>query len=375
MRPSISWLLIFALAGMACGKRDDPTPPVPVIPAATSDLVVAQRGQQLVLAWSFPTLTSAGTNLPGVDRIEVLRHIQTLPPDLPGVDDMPTAGTTGAPWEREMFRKVAPPSDAVFQRDADVIATLDRDRIPGAVSGSRIMYTDVPSFRPDGRPVRITYSVRTHFADASSEPGNRAEIIPLEVSGPPRNLVADASAAGVVLTWDAPADADEHQPVGYFVYRLTAEGTAPGGPEPVNSAPVTDTTYTDLPPFGTWTYAVTAVRDVGPPPVESAHVGPVESEFRDLQPPPQPTDVVTLLGEQTVRLLWEGVDAGDVAGYHVYRALEGQTATRLTTSPQPATEFSDTPPAGASYVYSVTAVDNAGNESSPAAAAPVLIPR
>ena len=45
---------------MACGKRGDPRPPVPVIPAATSDLVVTQRADRVLLSWAYPALTTAG---------------------------------------------------------------------------------------------------------------------------------------------------------------------------------------------------------------------------------------------------------------------------------------------------------------------------
>ena len=373
MRPSISWLLILVLAGVACGKRDDPTPPVPVIPEATSDLVVAQRGQQLALSWSFPTLTTAGRNLTGFDRIELLRHVQTLPPDLPGVDAPVTS--TDEPWEKQLFRKVPAVSDPVYRRDAEVVASLTAEQVPGSVAGSKIMYTDELPFRENDRPIRVTYSVRTIFGDATSEPGNRAAIIPLTVSGPPQNLTADPLPTGVRLSWEPPADAGQSPPLGYFVYRLTEQGTAPDGLRPVNEAPTTETSYTDLPPYGTWTYAVTAVRDLGPPPVESSHAGPLVREFRDLQPPPAPTEVVTLLGERSVRILWQASEAGDLAGYHVYRAVEGREASRLTSTPVSATELSDTPPPGSQYVYSVTAVDASGNESQRAAASPVLVPR
>jgi len=41
-------LVLLVLA--ACGKRGDPHPPVPLIPHATSDLVVTQRGGKVTLA-------------------------------------------------------------------------------------------------------------------------------------------------------------------------------------------------------------------------------------------------------------------------------------------------------------------------------------
>src|ERR687892_21149 len=68
-------LLLFVF----CGKRGDPRPPVPVIPQATSDLVVAQRAGQVILSWSYPALTTAGRSLTDVRRISIYRYVESLP--------------------------------------------------------------------------------------------------------------------------------------------------------------------------------------------------------------------------------------------------------------------------------------------------------
>lgn len=377
MRFSTIWLGVVLLAAAAgCGKRDDPTPPVPVIPQATSDLVVAQRGDQLILAWSYPALSTAGRNLPGIDAIEVRRLIETLPPGEPPADEVPVASEPGTPWERVAFSGVPEPSATRFGRDSEVIATLERDRIPAAVAGARVLYVDEPSLRADdGRPLRISYSVRTRTGDAWSDAGNVVRIVPLELSGPPQNLRASAGAAGVELTWERPADADSHPPIGYFIYRFSESGDSADAAKPVSEAPVSDTSYTDAPAYGTWKYAVTAVRDAGPPAVESAPTNVVTVEFRDLQPPPQPPEVLTLLEDPAVRIVWTGVEAPDLAGYHVYRIREGREAARLTSSPQKDLVFRDSnPPRGATYTYAVSSVDSSGNESGRTAAAPVIIP-
>lgn len=374
MRWFSSWILLIPLCLPACGKRDDPAPPVPVIPAATSDVVVAQRGDSIVLSWSYPILTTAGRNLPGVDRIEILRLVQPLPPSAAGVDAaLPAA--PGPPWERVRFADVPLPTPALFRRDAEVIATLSRAEMPAAVAGSRVVFTDRLPFRVEGRPVRVVYGVRTSLADAVSDISNLGSIVPLEVSGPPRALNAEAEATGVRLEWEAPADAAENPPAGYLVYRFDREGAAAiTDGAPVHAAPLTDTQYLDVPPFGEWSYAVTALRDLGPPPVESVPSGFATAAFRDIQPPAPPEGVNTLLADRSVRVIWEAGDAADVAGYHVYRALQGQTRVRLTTNPVTRPEWNDVPPPGRFYIYSVTAVDAAGNESTATSADTILVP-
>src|SRR5215210_9290463 len=70
---------LLVLSAVACGKRGDPRPPVPMIPAAASDLVVTQRADRVLLSWTYPALTTAGKNLTDVRRISIYRYEETLP--------------------------------------------------------------------------------------------------------------------------------------------------------------------------------------------------------------------------------------------------------------------------------------------------------
>src|SRR5260221_3214047 len=70
-------LLLIVLS--ACGKRGDPHPPVPVIPQATNDLVVAQRGDKVLLSWSYPSMTTAGKRLGAIPRLVLYRYVVEVP--------------------------------------------------------------------------------------------------------------------------------------------------------------------------------------------------------------------------------------------------------------------------------------------------------
>jgi hypothetical protein len=340
---------------VACGKRGDPKPPVPVIPQATSDLVVTQRGSNVILSWSYPSLTTAGKSLTGVRRIVVYRHTEELP-----------AGPGVLPLATPQFLKLR-----------KQIESIDGASLQGATSGARLTYVDAPPFHAaNGGRMRVTYSVVTEGEAARSDLSNLASIVPLDVAVAPASLTATAKAEGVTLSWTAPTTSvtPNAKPIlgGYNVYRDAAT-------TPVNAAPISAPTYVDVPPYGEHEYRVTAVAGSN---VESDPSPAARATFKDLLPPPAPAELTALVETKAVRLVWEPVDASDLAGYKLYRS-EGSGAAlkvvaRIPLTPQPitATNYRDVNVnVGISYFYEVTAVDKSGNESRPAKTDWVLAPK
>jgi fibronectin type 3 domain-containing protein len=104
------------------------------------------------------------------------------------------------------------------------------------------------------------------------------------------------------------------------------------------------------------------------------------AQFRDLSgfgtsepvdpPPAQPTSLTATAQQDGIFLNWDANSESDLAGYHVYRASSaGGTYTRLTGTPLAASDYLDTTaPVGATSFYRVVAVDDAAQESTPAAA-------
>jgi fibronectin type 3 domain-containing protein len=90
---------------------------------------------------------------------------------------------------------------------------------------------------------------------------------------------------------------------------------------------------------------------------------------RDTFPPPAPTALEAVAGARVISLIWEAVEAPDLAGYLVYRGeAGGDPATPLTSAPMTATSFEDrTVTPGVRYVYVVVAIDSAtpANRSAP----------
>jgi hypothetical protein len=370
------------LVAAACGKRGDPHPPVPLIPQSTSDLVVAQRGSKVLLSWAYPAMTTAGKNLTGVRRVVVYRAVEPFPVVQPPEPDT----TTSTPQPIAAFAKVPPLTPAQFVKLRSKVDSIEGANLPAASAGARLTFEDTPEFHTsDGRPVRVTYAVVTEGETATGDLSNLVSIVPLDVSVQPSGLAAAPKPQGVVLTWSAPktAIAPNAKPfiAGYNVYR-TAEGeTVSELTRPINAAPVSATTFTDAPPYGKFSYFVTAVSAPG---IESDPSAAVIAEFKDLTPPPAPKNVEALLEVKAVRLVWEAVTASDLAGYRVYRT-EGvghePDVREIGTVPMFAQPITQTyaidagANPGIAYKYAVTSVDKNGNESERVWTGWVVVPK
>jgi len=368
---------------VSCGKRGDPHPPIPVIPQTTSDLVVTQRGAQVILSWAYPSLSTAGRNLGPVRRVVVYRYMEPLPVTAPGRD--PNALLPGdidptLPRPVALFEHVLPVTPAQFNRLKDRIDSIEGADLPAATVGARLAYEDTPPFQSqDGRPVRATYAVVTETQTAKSDLSNLVSIVPVDIPTPPANVTATPKAEGVVIAWQRPeksaTGADKPFVTGYDIFRTGPNEQLEELPVPINAAPVKETTYTDVAPYGEYRYRVAAVSFTGPPKISSTLSGPASATFKDLVPPPAPANVVALIETNAVRLIWDPSDAPDLRGYYVYR-VEGSTRTRITKEPvsQPNYRDASVKP-GVAYGYQVTAIDKNGNESGGSASPAISVPR
>jgi Fibronectin type III domain len=330
-----------------------------MIPQATSDLVVTQRGSRVVLAWSYPALTTAGKHLGPIRRVDVFRYTEPLPV------------TQGAPLGT--FSTVPEVTPSQFNKLKTKIDSIEGARLPAASNGAKLTYDDAPPTQSeDKRPVRLTYAVVTEGGTERGALSNLAILVPIEPPAVPGSFVAKAKPEGVELTWEKPPSGTV---IGYNVYRTPANESFDELAAPINPAPVTKTTFLDLPPYGTFDYRVTAVTASGPPRIESEVSAAASAQFKDLLPPPPPAGLAALLETKAVRLVWDPVDVPDLSGYFVYRN-EGTAHLQMTPIIIPQTTFRDISiQPGVEYTYEVVAIDRAHNVSAPAKTTPVLIPR
>src|SRR5262249_53049454 len=157
---------------------------------------------------------------------------------------------------------------------------------------------------------------------------------------------------------------------GYNVYRLGQGETFSELTKPINASPVSATTYTDTPPYATYTYFVTAVAA---PSVESDPSAGATITFKDLRRPPVPKNVALVLETKGVGLVWDPVDGPALLGYIVYRkegVMQGDqiqeipTVVPLMEKPITTPYFVDSKAnIGIAYKYAVGSIDKNGNRS------------
>ena len=129
----------------------------------------------------------------------------------------------------------------------------------------------------------------------------------------------------------------------------------------------------------TYVYIVRTEIIVNGTPVESGDSKPAILTPKDIFPPAAPQDLVAAIlpgaspGTSVIDLSWAINSETDLAGYRVYRSeRENEQGQSLTPNLLPSPAYRDSGVlSGRRYWYAVSAVDRAGNESSPST--PVLV--
>jgi len=311
MRDTLRTLLGLALLPLlACGKRGDPLPPLPRTPQVISGFTVSQRGDRLEARGVAPRTTTSGAPLP-VFEIELVR--------------------------------------AEKEGDLEKVGSAQRVRVaPGEA------FHETWPLPAAGTNVRVA-------ARAVSR-GQRSNLTPpvsLTIKAPPAAptaVTASLESGGVVLTWTGgPA----------LVYRKGKDGKYDA---PLDAKP--NATYRDasVAAGDSWCYVVRAVAGTEPL-VESAPSSEACVSVRDVFAPAPPAGVAALAAGGVVDVSWSPSAEPDLASYRVYRS-DGGEPQKLADVPGTETRFRDeNATVGATYNYTVTALDKDGNESAPSAPA------
>jgi hypothetical protein len=354
-------LLPLALLG-GCGTIGAPSPPSLALPVPVIDLAASRTANTVHLAWTMPRRTTDKLLIKNVLTVHICRKLESGPCVVVG--DPQFAGNKPASFD---------------------------DTLPPELS--------------TGPPKLLTYTIEVrnragHAAGASNAAFSTAGSVPLPLTG----LTAEVRTDGIVLQWH-PASI-EGQKLAIRIHRTlipkpagpsgkpTKSSLANGAPPPADETLVVQNEAGSDPgkaldPSAAFdqTYVYHAERltslslNAHTVEVQGASSDKVTVVTRDVFPPrpPQGLAVVTVPAEHAIDLSWNPDTEPDLAGYFVFRRDIPAGGVPEKISPQAPIATPSFRDAGAepghTYAYSVSAIDEDGNESARSAEEQETLPK
>jgi hypothetical protein len=365
---SLSTVLAFSLA---CGKKGDPTPPLPRGARAVSDLAVEQEGAEAVLTFSYPDRLLTGAPLTDLAAIEVYRVVDAtsaLTAPRGGASGLATDEAPAAGARRAAI--AARQAEDAFYREAKPVASLEASSLGQYSRGASVVYRDpLMTLLEKAAVPALAYAVVSVRRNGERSPLSNLATLSPDVP-PDAPVIGDvlAEEGRICVAWAAPGKNLLGQPAdvgGYFVYRRSLSQEEYD--RPLNPSATPATSYVDAAVgYGaSYFYTVRAIP-LGKPRIEGLPAEEVGVVYRDIYPPGAPARLDALSEATLVRLIWDPSPAPDVAGYIVFRAEGDGEPIPLNDKPISDTFFTDANvPAGKRYRYTVKAIDGAGNVGPP----------
>jgi hypothetical protein len=360
--PIFYFLFSIFLFTAGCGAPGEPQPPSPPVPQGISDLTAKQAGDGVLLTFTMPGKSTLGDRLQQVPTFEVLRG--SLRPD-------------GTP-DPKSFRVV--------------------DTVPGVLVArysqrGQVQFIDpVAPTDPQLRSGQL-FVYRVHTLFSATHPSPASKDVTLQLYPMAERLSALGSTVteqGIELKWAAPTHTSTGEPLSsvqeYHVYRGELDpakaSAAAGDPlqakwkSPLLQLGATSTAdYRDSGfDYGkTYAYLVRSVIASPAGALESSDSPLAIVTPKDTFPPAAPQGIVAAIqpgatpDSVAVELSWSINVESDLAGYRVYRSQQdGERGVLLNPDLLPSPAYRDNSvQSGQRFWYTVTAVDRAGNESTP----------
>ena len=336
-------LMILALGSSGCGKEGVPLPPEIRVAQRTSDLVAFQEGEEAVLRWSYPSMTTSGDALTDVEAVKLWRATlqkgQEPPPPTNAAD-------------RQLRRQL-------LVGEGEVIDVLDPSELDAATRGSSVVYRDDLvrwRARVEGDPesMVVWYGVQTVCCRRrDSEISNVVRILPASPPEPPVEFTLEAGSDGIDVRWADDPDLET-------IVERSRDGTVWKAmtDEPVSGGEWRDE---DAEQGRSWSYRLRSVqKPEGGREVVGEPSPPKRIDHPDTYPPRAPDGIVCLPEGAEVRVRWQVV--ASAATYEVTRQI-GTGQPEILTSDLTTPEFIDQSPPFGELIYLVIARDAVGNSS------------
>jgi len=336
-------VIIILFAGMNCGKR---TPPVPPIEKISQRAVISgiQRGYAINLFWEIPENYESKERSSEISRADIYRLVE-----------ISSASITL--------------SEEEFASRSTLIATIPIS----ASSPKQLNYNDNLDFF--GQSTRLRYAVR--FVNSDGQKAAFSNFLLIEptakIGGSPTSLSGKVFQNRIQISWNAPAsNIDGSLPlniIGYNIYKTVEDSTA----KVINDAPVTSNNFNDnFFEFGrVYKYFIRTISlGNNGMPIESLDSIAIEIRPEDKFAPIPPSAITIAAAPNNLSIFFAVNPEKDIAGYRIYRSTDLNqpkpnwlliTNELLTTN-----TFQDkTVESGKTYYYYLTAIDQTGNISEP----------
>lgn len=362
-----------ATLGAACGKKGPPLAPLRIAPVAIADLSARRVGDDVVLRFTLPQKNDDGSTPADVAHVEVYAISVSRASDAPApqtfVDKAELVGRVEVVPEQAAMAFVEPIGGTPLPPVRDSQAKAPISEPPTAALATPAAKAEAEATPAAPIPVRV-YAVAP--VSARGRRGALSAPAPVPLESPPSAPavpVVRYTENRLVVEW-----LESDGVTGYNVYDgQSGDAGRAIPPLPLNGKPLPEPPFEDARlEFGTERcYRISAIVMVGAMPLEgppsaAACVTPV-----DTFAPPAPGGLAAVAGPGSISLIWDAVEAPDLAGYVVLRGdAAGDTLQALTPEPIRETTYrDDSVTAGQRYVYAVMAVDGAGNGSAQSARA------
>jgi hypothetical protein len=365
----LTLLAIFALAALAaCGIPGAPQPPSLELPRTVRDLEAVRKGDKVTLTWTTPHETTDHTRI---------KHL--------GVTRICRAVDRAAAAECVETVMTLPPEHTPSQTAASFTDTLPK----------QLQQTHASGF--------ATYAVQVENSRGRSAGLSNQVTVPLAPTlPPPARLLAEVTANGVVISWEAPLDEMQVLSPGprdglQYHWRIDRADKSKATAAPIEIATtgafvaprLAQPNLNVLDASAEWEHEYTYRANIettvlgaegkAVATVEGADSPPIDVFVHDIFPPAVPTGLQAVSAgtpqQPFVDLSWAPDTESDLAGYNVYRHEEGGAPVKISSELMKTPTYRDfAVQAGHSYSYSVSAVDVRGNESEKSAEASETVP-
>jgi predicted small lipoprotein YifL len=231
----------------ACGRKGGLMPPEALVPGPVRNLNVMQTGQDFRITWRAPVKEEGGRPLKDLSGFQLLRRIVT-----------PEGGECAScPDSWKLLTRVDLDLPETYRKSGDLFLYFDRV----AKGGDLVHY-------------RITAFSKSGGVSKPADAPLKKQLLP----PPPPSLAVTLQPASIKVEC-TPKGATKPSPVGFNVYRRSAEAAPPL--LPLNQEPVTGSTWEDqsLEYGRSYRYSATVVTQIEGELVESARSAEIEILF------------------------------------------------------------------------------------------------